>query len=38
MASHNPALIDEDERLENLNSETELWYKHMIKLDAIRSV
>ena len=29
MASHDPALVEEDERLENLNIETILWYLRM---------
>ena len=29
MASHNPALVDEDERLENLNIKTNIWYEHI---------
>ena len=36
MASHDPALVDEDERLENLNNETNLWYKRMVENGAIR--
>ena len=32
MASHNPALVDEDERL---NIETNLWYERMVEIDAI---
>ena len=29
MASHNPALVDEDERLKNLNIKTNIWYEHI---------
>lgn len=32
MASHDPALVDEDERL---NIETNLWYERMVEIDAI---
>jgi len=35
MASHDPALVDEDERLENLNIETVLMYEWMVGFDAI---
>ena len=35
MASHDPALVDEDERLEKLNIETNLWYERMVEIDAI---
>jgi ATP-dependent exoDNAse (exonuclease V) alpha subunit len=38
MASHDPALVDEDERLENLNMETNLWYERMVENGAIRAV
>ena len=38
MASHDPALVDEDERLESLNIETKLWYKRMVEIDAIGAV
>ena len=37
MASHDPALVDEDERLENLNIQTKLWYERMVEIDAIRA-
>ena len=37
MASHDPALVDEDERLENLNIQTKLWYERMLEIDAIRA-
>jgi hypothetical protein len=37
MASHNLALVDENERLENLNIETKLWYERMVEIDAIRA-
>ena len=37
MASHDPALVDEDERLENLKIETKAWYKQMVEIDAIRT-
>jgi hypothetical protein len=37
MASHDPALVDEDERLENLNIETKRWYKQMVEINAIRA-
>jgi hypothetical protein len=35
MASHDPALVDEDERLENLNIKR--WYERMVEIDAIRA-
>jgi hypothetical protein len=37
MVSHNPGLVDEDERLEDLNIETNLWYKWMVENGAIRA-
>ena len=37
MASHNPALVDEDERLENLNIEPKSWYEWMVETDMIRA-
>jgi hypothetical protein len=37
MASHNPALVDEYERLEDLNIETNLWYEQMVENGAIRA-
>ena len=37
MASHNLALVDEDEILESLNIETKLWYERMVEIDAIRA-
>jgi hypothetical protein len=36
-ASHDPALVDEDERLENLNIKTKSWYERMVEIDAIRA-
>ena len=37
MASHDPALVDEDKRLENLNTETKMWYKWMVEIDTIKA-
>ena len=37
MASHDLALVDEDERLEKLNIETKLWYEQMVEIDTIRT-
>jgi hypothetical protein len=37
MESHNPALVDEDERLKNLNIKTKSWYERMVEIDAIRA-
>jgi ATP-dependent exoDNAse (exonuclease V) alpha subunit len=37
MASHDPALVDEDERLENLNIKTNSWYEQMVENGAIRT-
>ena len=34
---HNPALVDEDERLEQLNIETKSWYEWMVEIDTIRA-
>ena len=36
-ASHNPALVDEDEILGKLNVETKLWYERMVKINTIRA-
>jgi hypothetical protein len=37
MASQDPAMVDEDERLEWLNIETKLWYVRMVEIDVIRA-
>ena len=37
MASHDPALVDEDERLDKLNIETKSWHERMVEIDAIRT-
>jgi hypothetical protein len=37
MASHDPALVDEDKRLENLNIETKRWSERMVEIDTIRA-
>ena len=37
MASRDPALVDEDERLEKLNIETKSWYERMVEINTIRT-
>ena len=37
MASRDPALVDEDERLEKLNVETKSWDERMVEIDVIRT-
>ena len=37
VALHDPALVDQDERLESLNIETKLWYEQMVEINTARA-